>query len=431
MARFRPGALSVGLLVCAARLAAAQHEHMLIGSTLPGGGTVVLQYDFTRPTVVEAPSFTSIDPSFAPVLQEDASVPIYPLADGTSVRMEIVALDAGTSVTVNDATLDRAGDGKKIGDAPVLHNHVTWALDVPTGVTGDFHLSFKLTASGPYGDSSVYTITITNSPVPTTTTTSSTTSTVPTTTSTTTSSTTTTTLAVSLDAQLCYRAPLAKGSPPFDDRTVGLVDRFGSAETVVKTMWGACNPLALDAGTVRHPDVGLERMTIKRAKGAPGAVTEPLTVSDALGSVFALALGKPDRLLVPGGMGPAGSPVMVPPDAASGAPGAIHHLQCYRTKHPRGTPKPPPPTGLTVADRFGPIVLDLVQPAALCVPVDAGGDPLATNAAQALVCWRAKIATNTPKPVRRLDARASARFGEHELEVKSIAELCVPATMAP
>ena len=168
--------------------AQAEHEHMLIGSTAPGGGSVILQYDFTRLTVVEAPTFSSIDPSFAPQLVDDPSVPIYALTEGTAVRVEIVALDDGTSLTVNDATLDRPGDRKKIGDAPVLHNHVTWALDVPSGVIGDFHISFKIVASGPYADSPVYTITITNRPLATTTTTSSSsTSTAPTTSPTTTS----------------------------------------------------------------------------------------------------------------------------------------------------------------------------------------------------------------------------------------------------
>ena len=137
--------------------AQAEHEHMLIGSTAPGGGSVILQYDFTRLTVVEAPTFSSIDPSFAPQLVDDPSVPIYALTAGTAVRVEIVALDDGTSLTVNEATLDRPGDRKKIGDAPVLHDHVTWALDVPSGVIGDFHISFKIVASGPYADSPVYT----------------------------------------------------------------------------------------------------------------------------------------------------------------------------------------------------------------------------------------------------------------------------------
>ena len=432
MARPRSGGLSFGLLLCMARVATAQHQHMLIGSTAAGAGTIVLQYDFTRSTVVEPPSFTSIDPSFAPVLQDDPGVPVYALAEGTTVRMVIVALDAGTSVAVNGATLDRPGDAKKIGDAPVLHTHVSWALDVPTGVTADFHLSFKLTASGHYADSPVYTITITNVPAPTTTTTSSTSSTLIVSSSTTTSpSTTTTTRAPGLDAHLCYRAPLAKGSSRFDDRSVELADRYGSTDVVVTDVWGACNPFAVDQGSVAHPAVGLERMLIKRARGAPAIPPQVRTVSDALGNAFEITLATPESLMVPGGMAPAGMPVVVPPDAASGAPGAVHHLHCYRAQRPRGAAKPVAPSALTVTDRFGSVALELVRPLAVCVPADPGGDPLAPEAEGGLVCWRAKVTKGTSKPSRRLDERAGLAFGEHTLDVKTVAELCAPATVAP
>jgi hypothetical protein len=426
-ARFGAG-LAALVLTAVAPASAQEHEHMLIGSSAAGGGAVILQYDFTRQTVVGPPTFSSIDPSFAPVLVDDPGVPIFSLAEGTTVRVEIVALDAGTSLTVSGTKLDHPGARKKVGDAPVLHNHVTWALDVPAGVTGEFHISFKMIASGPYADSPVYTLTITNL-APTTTTSSSTSST--TASSTTSSTTTPSTVPTAPDAQLCYRAPLAKGEPDFEARTLTLDDRFGPASLDVKDVWGACNPVDIGVSPVVHPDVGFERLTAKSPKGAPGFLPQRLTVIDALGVSVALDLVKPERLLVPGGMAPAGTPPVIPPDAVSGSPGAVHHLACYHAKLPRGAAKPTPPAGLAVTDRFGPVMLDLSKPTAVCVPADAGGDPAAADASDAVVCWQAKPAKHTPKPARRLDERASTEFGAHQLDVKAVAELCIAAVADP
>ena len=301
---------------------------------------MVLAYDFTRSTVVEPPAFASIDPSFAPVLFDDPGVPIYALLDGTTVRVEIVALDAGTSLTVNGSKLAHPGDRKKIGDMPDLHNHVTWGLDVPAGVVGDFHMSFMIVASGTYADSPVYTITITNRPNVTTTTTPTTTSSTTTstatvsttstttsitttsiTTTTTTSITTTTTLATGVDAHLCYRAPLAKGEPPFDVQRRTLSDRFGAGDADVRDVWGACNPAEVGGAALAHPDVGRERLTLKPVKEAQAFAKRRQTVTDAFGGSYELELVKPERLLVPGGMAQAGSSVVIPPDADERHPG--------------------------------------------------------------------------------------------------------------
>ena len=122
---------------------------------------------------------------------------------------------------------------------------------------------------------------------------------------------------------------------------------------------------------------------------------------------------------------------MIPPDAISGTPGAVHHFACYRAKLPKGAVKPVAPAQFAVNDRFGAVTLALGKPTALCVPVDAGGDPLAASGSETLVCWQAKPARHTPKPARRLDARASSGFGAHQLDVKAVAELCVPAIGTP
>ena len=123
---------------------------------------------------------------------------------------------------------------------------------------------------------------------------------------------------------------------------------------------------------------------------------------------------------------------MIPPDAISGTPGAVHHFACYRAKLPKGAAKPLAPAQLAVNDRFGSVTLALGKPTALCVPVDAGGDPLAASGPETARLLAGEAGTkHTPKPARRLDARASSGFGAHQLDVKSVAELCVPAIATP
>lgn len=82
----------------------------------------------------------------------------YPLADGTSIGLEIIALSANVSVRVGDVTLDTPGDAVTLGETPDFHNHPEWQVITPAGTEhDDFHLSFKLTTSADaYADSDVY-----------------------------------------------------------------------------------------------------------------------------------------------------------------------------------------------------------------------------------------------------------------------------------
>ncbi|HVN75198.1 MAG TPA: hypothetical protein VMT19_02695 [Thermoanaerobaculaceae bacterium] len=180
----------VVLMIALALPATAGAYHasdMIIGSTVPGGGTLTVRYDFTKkvqvtPSFVGATQtlFSGTDPGWDAVFPSEP--PLYLLAAGTPVRVEITALDPGVSLKAGADTLDAVGKSHLLGTIDAsgngLHVHPEWRLVLPNGVTGDYHLSFRLTTTAPaYSQSVDFAATITNVPAPTTTTTSTSTST--------------------------------------------------------------------------------------------------------------------------------------------------------------------------------------------------------------------------------------------------------------
>ncbi len=154
--------------------AAAAHEHMPIASTAPGGGSLVLAYDFSRQSVVApgpgAGEYTGDDPGFNALLADDAADALYRVKDGTRVSVLLVARDPEVTMAVGGHALEKPGDKVQIGTMPYLHVDVLWTLTLPPGVTGFYQVAFRITASG-YAQSAVYTDTVTNIvPVTTTTT---------------------------------------------------------------------------------------------------------------------------------------------------------------------------------------------------------------------------------------------------------------------
>lgn len=142
----------------------AQHdEDMLIGSTAAGGGALLVDFDFDD-KVLATPSvlpgfFTTTEPGFDAVTEPLSGR--FPLANGTTVSVELMGAAAGVQMQIGGMTLDGPGDEAVIGTMPSLHVHPQWQLLLDDGVTGDFTIAFRLTASG-YQASPTYTATITN-----------------------------------------------------------------------------------------------------------------------------------------------------------------------------------------------------------------------------------------------------------------------------
>jgi hypothetical protein len=171
----RSGVIGVGLaLALALASSAGAHEHMYIGSTRPGGGSLLLRYDFTRQfPLVPSPDgkgFIGTDPAFDAQIIDDPADGIYRLKNRTVVTMQITAMDPPVSVNFNGVKMTAPGAKAEIGRMPYLHQHPQWLLNLPPNVFGEFHLSFRVLAKH-YRPSPVYTGTLNNVPAPTTTTT--------------------------------------------------------------------------------------------------------------------------------------------------------------------------------------------------------------------------------------------------------------------
>ncbi len=152
------------LLVLISTPAAAQHAgDILVGSSTSGGGALAAKFDFDEKIVATASVlpgfFTTTEPGFDAITSAGSGH--FPLANGTTVSIEITALDAGAQMQIEGTTLDGPGDRAVIGTMPDLHLHPQWQLLLDEGVSGDFTIAFRLSASG-YESSPVYEATITN-----------------------------------------------------------------------------------------------------------------------------------------------------------------------------------------------------------------------------------------------------------------------------
>ena len=95
-----------------------------------------------------------------------------------------------------------------------------------------------------------------------------------------------------------------------------------------------------------------------------------------------LDVKKPLSLQVP----TAKSLTVSPP--APAAP-AVDHFQCYSVKPARNTAKFPGVRGVTLADQFGTVSVDVRRLRRLCVPTNKNGEePGAENHLDQLLCYR-------------------------------------------
>jgi hypothetical protein len=146
------------------------HEEvdLIVGSTLAGGGRLAVEYDFDREVEVTPSAtlggmtlFTSSDPGFDALEEDEPEESFFVLDDGTAVTVEITAIDPGAAVRIRGVTLDAIGEAAVLGTMPDLHHHPEWQLALPEGVIETRTLSFKLTAaSGAYDESEEYTLTL-------------------------------------------------------------------------------------------------------------------------------------------------------------------------------------------------------------------------------------------------------------------------------
>ncbi len=160
------------------------HSDWDIASTAPGGGQLVVDYNFdtvvgldydpTLSGLLGASVYTSTDPGFNTIAADEPLEGLYRLPAGTDVTVEITAIDAGkVAVFFTNPTptlLDSVGDTYVLGTQDAsppndLHHHgeMRLILALPTTEPGEGSFTFKLTTtSAGFTASQEYTVKLSN-----------------------------------------------------------------------------------------------------------------------------------------------------------------------------------------------------------------------------------------------------------------------------
>lgn len=159
--------VTLGILLVGSEPARAQHQDIsiyssssfggaLVGTPAPGVNPVFRNDALCFPT---ACLFSSTDPGIITPSSQDGG--FFPVAPGTDVSIEVVAIDSAVSVKVGAATLDAVGSAATVGTAPGLHVHPIYQLIVPEDEAGQYAFHFRFTAPG-YEPSQTFTMLLSN-----------------------------------------------------------------------------------------------------------------------------------------------------------------------------------------------------------------------------------------------------------------------------
>lgn len=151
------------------------HAEVEIGSTAPGGGKLAGEFTFERAIALffneclggsgetcegGTAVYSAANPGLASLDADEPENGIYALEEGTTVSMQITAIDALLRMELDGATLDGAGQSAVLGTGD-FHADVSTLLALPGGQdSGDqFDVSFRLSADAPqYEDSDELTL---------------------------------------------------------------------------------------------------------------------------------------------------------------------------------------------------------------------------------------------------------------------------------
>lgn len=151
-------------------VAAAQpHADLDIWSTEIGGGNLTIGSEERGPIRVFQNIcaggqclFTNTDPGFNSPTQDRPTDGLYALASGTTVHLNVVAIDPGFSVKFSNTTLNQAGDSIRLGTTPGIHVHPSWQLVGPSGSVLEASVVLRLSAGARYTDSVPFTLVFRN-----------------------------------------------------------------------------------------------------------------------------------------------------------------------------------------------------------------------------------------------------------------------------
>ena len=145
------------------------HIDLKIGSSEPGGGALVMDYDFSLPfEVFESTAiggftlWSGSDPGFVQLDFDEPGEGIYALPEGVTVSLEVTALEDGTQFQFAGATLNEVGESVPLGTTPYIHAHGEWQVILPDGVEdGEYTLSFRFVTDDGYDPSETETAVMT------------------------------------------------------------------------------------------------------------------------------------------------------------------------------------------------------------------------------------------------------------------------------
>lgn len=161
----------------------AQHQHegdIIVGITGPTAGTadtLAFEGDFDEAVFLSPVSgllngWTSAEPGFEHLEEDEDDENFYKLASGVNVRLVIVSIDPGLAVVEagGGTVADAIGESILLGGFE-LHSHATWYAQssvLGAGWTGTLGATFKLidTGSTGYAESEPFAMTFTNVPEP-------------------------------------------------------------------------------------------------------------------------------------------------------------------------------------------------------------------------------------------------------------------------
>jgi hypothetical protein len=161
--------------VCGAAPVFGHGEVMRIGSTQSGSGQLVIEDDFQfeldvhleeMATVGDQTLYSAIIPSFAWIIEAHDGQ--FPLGEGVAVSLTIVDIADEAAVRLSGRILNDPNESAVIGEFfpdPEAHEHPEWQLILPTGVVGEYGVTFNLsTNTAGYTRSADFHLTLTNAP---------------------------------------------------------------------------------------------------------------------------------------------------------------------------------------------------------------------------------------------------------------------------
>lgn len=150
-----------------------EHVEFVVASSSDGGGALVAHPEFNVEDPIPLPFsecfggtgdeceggtrlFSAVNPGVNSLEESEPDEAIFKLAEGTEIKLELTALDAGLVMRLGDVMLDSVGDSVVVGTTPEFHADFETQLTLPGGgePSGTFSASFKLTTTSSQYESS-------------------------------------------------------------------------------------------------------------------------------------------------------------------------------------------------------------------------------------------------------------------------------------